>query len=200
MIRRREFIEQTVGGLVASTGLIQLDRLRPALDAGVAAGLAGPNRAIVWAHTDRPAILIVEFSTVESFANARRVTGTIATPKTGHTARALIGDFGAGQDVFYRAWFEDPANARLASPPVIGHLRSARAEGSPVRVAWTADVCGQGWGIDESRGGMRLFKTMAEANPDLFVHVGDTIYADGPLVAEVPLDEFAAPNHGVAMA
>ena len=28
---------------------------------------------------------------------------------------------------------------------------------------------------------MQLFKTMADANPDLFVHVGDTIYADGPL-------------------
>jgi alkaline phosphatase D len=50
-------------------------------------------------------------------------------------------------------------------------------------------VCGQGWGIDTARGGMRLFATMAEANPDLFVHVGDTIYADGPLAAEVKLDD-----------
>jgi alkaline phosphatase D len=197
MIRRRDFLERTVGGLAyslvssgsASAGIIQLDRLRPQLDAGVAAGLTGPNRAIVWAHADRTAILIVEYSTVESFANARRVTGTIATPKSGYTARALIGDFAAGQDVFYRAWFEDPSNGRLASVPEIGRLRSARVAGTPVRLAWTADVCGQGWGIDQSRGGMRLFKTMADANPDLFVHVGDTIYADGPLAAEVPLDD-----------
>ena len=64
-----------------------------------------------------------------------------------------------------------------------------RAPGQPVRIAWSADVCGQGWGIDRSRGGMRLFETMADANPDLFVHVGDTIYADGPLAAEVKLDD-----------
>ena len=36
---------------------------------------------------------------------------------------------------------------------------------------------------------MRLFKTMLDANPDLFIHVGDTIYADGPLREEVPLDD-----------
>ena len=36
---------------------------------------------------------------------------------------------------------------------------------------------------------MRLFKTMLDADPDLFVHVGDTIYADGPLREEVPLDD-----------
>ena len=36
---------------------------------------------------------------------------------------------------------------------------------------------------------MQLFKRMADANPDLFVHVGDTIYADGPLRAEVTLDD-----------
>jgi alkaline phosphatase D len=198
MMRRREFIERAVGGLAyslipaspsASAAIIQPDNLRPRLDAGVAAGLSGPDRAIVWAHADRPSRLVVEFSTVESFAGARRVTGTVATPETGLTARALIGDFGAGQDVFYRAWFEDLANRRLTSPPEAGRLRSPRASGTAVRVVWTADVCGQGWGIDTARGGMQLFKTMSEANPDLFVHVGDTIYADGPLAAEVKLDD-----------
>ena len=48
-----------------------------------------------------------------------------------------------------------------------------------MRIAWSADICGQGWGIDTARGGMRLFETMADAEPDLFVNVGDTIYADG---------------------
>ena len=36
---------------------------------------------------------------------------------------------------------------------------------------------------------MQLFKTMADVHPDLFVHVGDTIYADGPLGPEVTLDD-----------
>lgn len=155
----------------------------------MAAGPSGGDRAIIWAHVDRPARLIVEYSTTSTFTNLGRVRGTIATPGTGLTARARIGDLHPGQDVFYRVRFEDPASGRAVSEPHAGHFRTAPAPGRPVRIAWTADVCGQGWGIDPSRGGMRLFATMAEANPDLFIHVGDTIYADGPLRAEVPLDD-----------
>jgi alkaline phosphatase D len=91
--------------------------------------------------------------------------------------------------VFYRVHFEDLSNSRTVSQSELGHIRSAPVAGRPVRIAWSADVCGQGWGIDVARGGMRLFATMADMNPDLFVHVGDTIYADGPLRDEVSLDD-----------
>ena len=56
-------------------------------------------------------------------------------------------------------------------------------------VAWTADTCGQGWGIDTARGGLRLYESMRRAEPDAFIHCGDTIYADQPVVAEVKLDD-----------
>ena len=36
---------------------------------------------------------------------------------------------------------------------------------------------------------MRLYETMLKAEPDLFIHCGDTIYADGPLQPEVKLDD-----------
>lgn len=169
--------------------IVTSERARPIVDAGVSAGPWGRDRAIVWAHADRPARLTVEYSTTSTFANPRRVRGSIATPDTGLTARAVIGDLRAGQDVFYRVRFADAASARTVSEPQDGHFRTPRAQGQPVRIAWTADVCGQGWGIDRSRGGMRLFATMAGANPDLFVHAGDTVYADGPLAAEVTLDD-----------
>jgi alkaline phosphatase D len=58
-----------------------------------------------------------------------------------------------------------------------------------VRLAWSADTVGQGWGIDLARGGLRTYETMRRLEPDLFVHCGDTIYADGPLVETVPLDD-----------
>jgi phosphodiesterase/alkaline phosphatase D-like protein len=51
-------------------------------------------------------------------------------------------------------------------------------------------VCGVGrhgrprLGIDESRGGMRTYAPMLRNRPDSFIHSGDTIYADGPIVAE----------------
>jgi alkaline phosphatase D len=58
-----------------------------------------------------------------------------------------------------------------------------------VRVAFTADTCGQGWGIDEARGGLLTYESMRRAEPDLFVHLGDTIYADQPLVPERTLED-----------
>ena len=198
-MKRRTFIQQ-LGVLpwialprqpvfAQAPAIVTSERARPIIDAGVSAGPWGRDAAIVWAHADRPARLTVEYATTSAFANARRVRGSIATPGTGLTARAVIGDLRAGQDVFYRVSFEDVANARTVSEPQDGHFRTAPAAGRPVRIVWTADVCGQGWGIDRSRGGMRLFATMAAANPDLFVHVGDTIYADGPLSEEVKLDD-----------
>jgi alkaline phosphatase D len=43
---------------------------------------------------------------------------------------------------------------------------------------WAGDTAGQGWGIDEARGGMRTYATMLANRPDFFIHSGDTIYAD----------------------
>ena len=195
-MRRREFIRYVSSGLALGAGpfaqapaIITSDRDRPRIDYGVSAGPSAPGRAIVWAHVDRPSRLVVEYSTTSTFANARRVRGTIATPDTGLNAHAEIGGWRAGQDVFYRAHFEDLSRPRPVSAPAEGRFRAAPAPGQRVRLAWSADVCGQGWGIDTARGGMRLFKTMLDAEPDLFVHVGDTIYADGPLREEVPLDD-----------
>ena len=177
------------GPLGQAPAIITSDRERPRIDYGVSAGPSGPDRAIVWAHVDRPSRLVVEYSTMANYADVRRVRGTIATAATGLNAHAEIGRLRQGQAVFYRVHFEDLDRARPGSTVIEGHFRTAPAAGQRVRIAWSADVCGQGWGIDTSRGGMRLFKTMLDADPDLFIHVGDTIYADGPLREEVPLED-----------
>ena len=185
-----------IGGLAMPARSI-FAQSRPQVDYGVSAGpISLPRRssegaqagAIIWAHVDRPARLHVEYSTTSAFSNLQRIRGEVAGPGTGLTARADIRGLRPGQDVFYRVRFEDLSSPRASSAPVEGHFRTARATG-PVRIAWSADVCGQGWGIDTARGGMQLFKTMADANPDLFIHVGDTIYADGPLAEAVALDD-----------
>ena len=46
---------------------------------------------------------------------------------------------------------------------------------------------GQGWGINPELGGLRTYETMLRHEPDVFVNSGDMIYADGPLLPEVPL-------------
>ena len=45
---------------------------------------------------------------------------------------------------------------------------------------WSGDTAGQGWGIDESRGGMRTYATMLRNAPDFLIHSGDNIYAGVP--------------------
>ena len=192
-MRRRAFVQQLAGLAWAgfprqAPAVVTADSARPRIDYGVSAGPRGSDRAVIWAHVDRPARLHLEYATTSSFSNAQRIRGEVAIPDTGLTARAEIGGLRAGQDVFYRVRFEDLSSPGTSSAPVEGHFRTARAAG-PVRIAWSADVCGQGWGIDTARGGMRLFETMAAANPDLFIHVGDTIYADGPLAEAVALDD-----------
>lgn len=184
------------GGLALGAGpfhqapaIITSDKQRPRIDYGVSAGPSGTDRAIVWAHVDRPSRMIVEYTTTSSVSRRRRVQGSVASPQTGLTAFAEIRNLPSGQEVNYRVRFEDLDGGRAVSEPAVGSIKTPRARGQRVRVAWSADVCGQGWGIDRARGGMRLFRTMQDFAPDLFVHVGDTIYADGPLREEVTLDD-----------
>jgi len=67
------------------------------------------------------------------------------------------------------------------SEPVVGRFRSAPANRRPVSFTWSGDTAGQGWGIDEARGGMRAYAAMLRNRPDFFIHSGDNIYADGQL-------------------
>jgi alkaline phosphatase D len=70
------------------------------------------------------------------------------------------------------------------SEPQVGRFRTAPADRRSLAFIWSGDTAGQGWGIDEGRGGMRTYATMLRNRPDFFIHNGDTIYADGPIVAE----------------
>jgi alkaline phosphatase D len=77
----------------------------------------------------------------------------------------------------------------LSSPPTVGdavtgRFRTAPSDRRSISFVWSGDTAGQGWGIDESRGGMRTYAAMLKNRPDFFIHSGDTIYADGPIAAE----------------
>src|SRR4029450_11738324 len=72
-------------------------------------------------------------------------------------------------------------------PPTVGP--PGGGAGRDVSFVFSGDCVGQGWGIDLSRGGMRLYDAMRALQPDVFVHLGDTIYADRPLRPEVTLDD-----------
>jgi alkaline phosphatase D len=162
---------------------------RPAVTDGVASGEPSGRSAVVWSRTDRPARLVVEYATTDSFRDARRVAGTAALPETGYTAKAVLTDLPPGQRVVYRVRFQDLAAPKVWSHPESGSFRTAPGERGDVLFAWSGDTAGQGYGIDPARGGMLTYESIRRLRPDFFLHSGDNIYADNPIPAEVRLDD-----------
>jgi alkaline phosphatase D len=191
-IDRRDFVRQSLGTGAAflAPAFVRAQGAKPQLPHGVAAGDVSRTQATVWSRADRPSRMFVEYATTESFRDARRVPGPSALESTDFTARLTLSDLPAGQRIFYRVTFQDLSDIRVSSDPLIGSFTTAPADPArPVTIAWSADTVGQGWGIDETFGGLRLYDTMRRAQPDVFIHCGDTVYADQPLVAEVKLDD-----------
>jgi alkaline phosphatase D len=192
-MRRRSFLASTLGPLGAVTlrgapALVTADAARPRISA-IQAGDVDDSHAVIWGHVDRPARLVVEWDTTDTFRSPRRVTGPAALEDSGFTARVVLADLPRGQRVFYRVSFQDLGDLRTWSTPELGSFHTPATERGLVRLAWSADTVGQGWGINPEWGGLRMFETIRKAEPHLFVNVGDHVYADNPLVREVKLDD-----------
>jgi PhoD-like phosphatase len=110
-----------------------------------------------------------------------------ALPESDFTAKMLLENLPAGQDIFYRVRFRDLSHINISSEPVVGRFRTAPSDRRDVHFVWGGDVAGQGWGINPDDGGMLTFATMRKHQPDFLLHSGDTIYADGIIAAEVKL-------------
>ncbi|HUG53970.1 MAG TPA: alkaline phosphatase D family protein [Vicinamibacteria bacterium] len=202
-LRRREFLRRALAApalaapslaagaraLGGPPAIVSAQGRRPEITHGVASGDVTGGRAIVWSRVDRPARMVVEWDTTDAFREAKRVAGPAASALTGFTARVELTGLPPGQRISYRVFFEDLEDPRAVSLPVTGTLRTAATEPASVSLAWSADTVGQGWGINPEWGGLRLYDVMRRAAPDVFVHCGDTVYADGPLLPEVTLDD-----------
>jgi alkaline phosphatase D len=198
-ISRRELLMAGVGMGVAlkrdatyvgGTYAIQ-QNARPQVPQGVAAGDVTPDRAVIWSRTDRPARMVVEYSTTEKFENPLRRVGPAALEPTDYTARVILTGLRPGQRIFYRVLFQDLSDLKTWSLPQTGSFRTPEVT-SPrrnVTLAWSADTVGQGWGINTEWGGLKMYDAMRRAEPDVFIHCGDTIYADQYLPAEIKLDD-----------
>jgi alkaline phosphatase D len=192
-LTRRRFISAGASSAaIAVVGLAKpaLSRAadRPLITHGVQSGDVSIDSGIVWARADRPARMLVEVATTDSFKNVRSAVFVDALPETDFTAKALIEGLPAGQDMFYRIRFQDHSSPTLLSAPQIGRFRTAPSERRNVSFVWSGDTAG-GWGIDEARGGMRTYSTMLKCRPDFFIHSGDHIYADCPIQAERKLPD-----------
>jgi alkaline phosphatase D len=182
-------------------GLITRDAMRPQMAHGIQSGDPQADGALIWTRSDRPARVWVEWATTASFANATRVRGPYLMEDTDFTGRLDLAGLPAGQEIFYRVVLQDLHNERVLSEAMQGHLRLPASIGSKalrdVRFAWSGDTAGQGWGINEAWGGMKIYEQIRKVNPDFFLHSGDTIYADGPIAAEVKLADGTVWNNVV---
>ncbi|MBO0800965.1 MAG: alkaline phosphatase D family protein, partial [Blastocatellia bacterium] len=202
-MNRRNFLVSAAlasGGLVSARAgklasrtmapaIITSDNLRPQVPFGVQCGDITSNRAIVWSRTNRPSRMIVEYSTTESFRQVNRLKGPAALEPTDFTARVDLTDLPPGQQIFYRVTFQNLSDSKVSSEPVVGSFRTISNSKGDLLMVWGGDVCGQGWGINPDFGGMKIFEAMRALTPDLFIHSGDSIYADGVILPEVTLDD-----------
>ncbi len=160
---------------------------RPVFTHGVQSGDVDMSSGMIWTRTDRPSRVMMEISTTEDFADARRLTPLNALPTSDLAVKRLVSGLPSDQDIFYRFTAADLSHINTVSEPIIGHFRTAPSARRSVRFAWSGDTAGQGWGIDGD--GMKTYATMARHNPDFFIHSGDTIYADGAMKDEVELKD-----------
>lgn len=148
---------------------------------------------VVWSRSDRPARLVVDWSTDPKLTGARRVLGPMATEATDLTARMALTGLPPGRRIHYRAGFESAGRTEwsegsFATAPDLDDRRD-------VVFAWSGDTNGQGWGIDEKRGGMPAYAALLDRAPDFFIHCGDRIYADDPIKPSIALPDGSTWNN-----
>lgn len=188
-LSRRCFLATAGTSVIGTLAMPTLSRAadRPAVTSGVQSGDVGADGGVVWARADRPSQMLVEVATSESFANVQTLPPVAALPESDFTAKLLLQNLPAGQEIFYRVRFRNLSDINVESEPVLGRFRTAPADRRDVSFVWGGDVAGQGWGINPDDGGMLTFGTMHKHRPDFLLHSGDTVYADGPIQREVTL-------------
>jgi len=190
-LSRRRFLAGTAATGIVAVAAPRISRAaaRPLVTHGVQSGDVGFDRAVLWSRTDRAANAVFEWSVTESFKDAHALPKIAALPESDFTVKLLATDLPADQEIFYRVTFQDLVDSSVTSEPLTGHFRTAPLGMRDVSFTWSGDTVGQGWGIDEDRGGMKAYGTMLKHQPDFFIHSGDNVYADGVIQAEVALPD-----------
>ena len=186
-MKRRDFLGRaSVGATVLGfPAIVRSQNAVPRVVSGVQAGDVSDGRAVIWSRCSQPAEMEVEWATNERFENSTIVGNAFSLKSTGLCAKAELQKLPAGETIFYRVRFRDLADSRLFGEPAGGRFKTPPADGRDVSFIWGADTVGQGYGINAAMGGLKIYDSMARAESDLFIHVGDTVYSDQPLEREM---------------
>src|SRR5215510_10577831 len=112
LTRRRFLTTAASSAAMAAAGGIAKPSLsraadRPVITHGIQSGDVSVDSGVVWARSDRASRMLVEVATTDSFKAIHSAVYVDALPETDFTAKALIEDLPAGQDIFYRIRFQD---------------------------------------------------------------------------------------------
>jgi len=159
----------------------------PELPLGAQVGDVRAGAATVWGKADRDARLVVEWSEDPRWRRGvTRVQGPRLIAGADFTGVVDLEGLPPGREVHVRVLAEEGGRTGEAWQ---GRFLTAPEATRDICFAWSADVCGQGWGINREWGGYRGYAALRALRPDFFLHVGDAIYADNPLSAEVVLPD-----------
>jgi alkaline phosphatase D len=127
------------------------------------------SSALIWVSAGSTGQVAVELSADESLNSPRRLATTMLDKANDFTATIRLD--GLDQD---RIWYYRVVDSSSGAPlSKVGRFRTAPTQPRPFSFAWTADM-------DEAYKPFRLFDVIGARDPEFFLHLGDTIYADFP--------------------
>lgn len=151
----------------------------PAAGLTIAAGDAGAQAVVLWVQDAGPGCVLIDISRGDDDGDGQRFVVTLAA-EADHTARVPVRGLAAG--AAYQWWAR-----RVSCEPPVASLGSAVAgrfvvppaptAAAGVRLAFGADLAGQNVCRDRRRG-FPIFGPLAAWAPEVFVALGDMIYAD----------------------
>ena len=154
---------------------------------GIASGEVRSTSAVLWTRTTQQTSLTVTVSKDPQFKRGKIQKSVLASEANDFTAKAVITDLSPEQTYFYRwsdgAALSDIGSFRTAPPP---------ERKLDVRFAYSGDADGTKVNGQPVYNNFESLDAARGDDPDFFVYLGDTIYADSVLKQhpDVTLDEF----------
>jgi alkaline phosphatase D len=144
----------------------------------IAAGDVTADSAVLWAQADRAGTLIVELAAPEDSGQVPRRFVAEVTAADDFTAKFRVSGLAPATGQHWRAALV--ADGDRPGRQATGSFRTAPAadDPAPVRLLWGGDLAGQNVCRDAERG-FEVFTAINRLGPDLFVGLGDMVYADG---------------------
>lgn len=180
---RRDFLRTAAAG--AGSLLLPLGAHAAAsLPIQPAAFEVTPSGALIWIASNAGSELAIEVASDEALANARRIPVTGLDAGNDHTGSIAVD--GLESD---RLWYFRVIDAKSQTAVSrIGRFRTAPSAPRAFTFAWSGDM-------DERYQPFQLFDVIGARDPEFFLHLGDTIYADLPRARFSPSVPFYRRKH-----